>query len=400
MKTKLKLILAIAIFFLFTVSCTKTKITEKAEWRGEIEYENGVKVVKNPGEPLYGEILLDLEEDLSIGREDDDNYVFYGMISIDVDDQGNIYVLERGNCRLQKFDLTGQYLQTIGKKGQGPGEFESPSRLFLDKENNIYISEQRKRKIHLFNSKGEFVKSILLSNTTTRFSIVPDENIFGVATITIDEESNQCIVKMDPKGKIIKNIAQYAPLKRVQRKGKEGMRMSFGIGHRYNQRLYFSRAINNKHLYAHSSEYCLFQVNLEGNLELIIKKEEALHPISQKEKNKIYEGFSDLEEKWPKGIVKEAVQFPSHRPYFNGIATDDRGRIYVRRVKPVLVESKKVEYDIFSKEGHYLYKTDLPFTPAVIKNGYIYEYYSSEETGEVKIRRYKAKNWNQIIEGI
>jgi hypothetical protein len=400
MKVKPKLILAVIIIFLFTANCTKTKIAEKAEWRGVIEYENGVKVVKNPAEPVYGEILLDLEEDLSIGREDDDNYVFYGVSNIDVDDQGNIYVLEGGNCRLQKFDLTGQYLQTIGKKGQGPGEFEGPSQIFLDKENNIYVSERRNRKIHMFNSKSEFVKSIFLSDTTTDFSVAPDENIFGVASIRTEEEIKRCVVKMDPKGEIIKNIAQFADIKRVQRKGKEGMRMSFGIGHLYNQRLYFSPTVNNKHLYAHSSEYCLFQVNFEGDLELIIKKEEPLHPISQKEKNKIYEGFSDLEEKWPRGVVQEAVQFPSYRPYFNGIATDDRGRIYVRRVKPVLDESKEVEFDIFSKDGYYLYKTNLPFTPAVIKNGYFYEYYSSEETGEVKIKRYKVKNWEKIIEGI
>jgi len=400
MKTKLKLISILVIFFLFVVSCTKTKITEKAKWRGEIEYQNGVKVVKNPGEPVYGEILLDLEEDLSIGREDDDNYVFYQVSNIDVDDQGNIYVLEGGNCRLQKFDRTGQYLQTIGKKGQGPGEFESPSRLFLDKENNIYVSEQRKRKIHMFNSKGEFVKSILLSDTTTDFSVTPDENIFGVASIRTEEESKRCVVKMDPKGEIIKNIAQFADIKRVQRKGKEGMRMSFRIGHLYNQRLYFSPTVNNKHLYTHSSEYCLFQINFEGNLELIIKKEEPLHPISQKEKNKIYEGFPDLIEKWPKGVVKEAVQFPSHRPYFNGIATDDTGRIYVRRVKSVTYESEEAEFDIFSQEGYYLYKIKLPFTPEVIKNGYFYDHYSSEETGEVKIKRYKVKNWKQIIEGI
>ena len=400
MKTKLNLILTIAIIFLFAVNCTKTKIAEKEEWRGEIEYQNGVKVVKNPAEPVYGEILLDLEEDLSIGREDDDNYVFYQVRNIDVDDQGNIYVLEGGNCRLQKFDLTGQYLQTIGKKGQGPGEFESPSRLFLDKENNIYISERRKRKIHMFNSKGEFVKSILLSNTTTSFSIAPDENIFGVATIRTDEESNRCIVKMDPKGKIIKNIAQFAAIRPVQRKGKESTIMTFSIGHQYNPALYFSRSVNNKHLYAYSSEYSLFQVNLEGDLELIIKKEEPPYPISQKEKNKIYERFSDLEEKWPKGVVKEAVQWPSHRPYFNRIVTDDRGRIYVRRVKSIIDESEEVEFDIFSKEGYYLYKTNLPFTPTVIKNGYFYEYYSSEETGEVKIKRYKVKNWGEIIEGI
>ena len=400
MKTKVKLILILIIFFLFVVSCTKTKVTEKAEWKGEIEDENGVKVVKNPAEPVYGEILLDLEEDLSIGREDDDNYVFYQVRNIDVDDQGNIYVLEGGNCRLQKFDLTGQYLQTIGKRGQGPGEFESPSRFFLDKENNIYISERRKRKIHMFNSKGEFVKSILLSNTTTSFSIAPDESIFGIANIRTEEGSNRCIVKMEPKGKIIKNIAQFAAIRPVQRKGSGNTVTTFGISHQYNPALYFSRAFNNKHLYAHSSEYSLFQVNLEGDLELIIKKEEPQHLISQKEKNKIYERFSDLEERWSKRVVKEAVQWPSHRPYFNGIATDERGRIYVRRVKPVTDESEEAEFDIFSKEGYYLYKTNLPFTPVVIKNGYFYEYYSSEETGEVSIKRYKVKNWEQIIERI
>ncbi len=398
MKTKLKLIFTIAIFFLFAVNCTKTKIPEKAEWRGEIEYQNGVKVVKNPAEPVYGEILLDLEEDLNIGREDDDNYMFYRVRDIEVDDQGNLYVLERGNCRLQKFDPAGQYLQTIGKKGQGPGEFERPNRLFLDKENDIYVSEYRK--IHIFSSKGEFLKSILLSNFTTDFSVLPDENIFGLVLLTGEEERNQGIVKMDPKGKTIENIAQFADIKPVQRRGEEGGRAVFSISHQYTPSLYFSQSVNDKHLYAYSLEYSLFQINLEGDLELIIKKDEPQHPISQKEKNEVYEGFSELEERWPKGVVKEAVQWPSHRPYFNGIVTDERGRIYIRRVKPVIDESEEVEFDIFSKEGHYIYKTSLPFTPEVIKNGYFYDHYSSEETGEVRIRRYKVKNWEQIIEGI
>ncbi len=398
MKTKLKLIVTIAIFFLFLVNCTKTKITEKSEWKGKIEYESGVKVIKNPAEPFYGEILLDLEEDLSIGREDDDNYMFYGVRKIDVDDQGNIYVLEGRNCRLQKFDRAGQYLQTIGKKGQGPGEFEKPSWFFLGEENNIYVSEYVK--IHIFNSKGKFIKSILLSNFTTNFSIAPDKNIFGIASIKTEQESNECILKMDSKGKMIKNIAQFAAMRPVQRKGKGEMVMAFAVSHEYNPDLYFSQAVNNKHLYAHSSEYSLFQVDQEGDLELIIKKEEPQHLISQKEKNKIYEHFSELAEKWPKGVVKEAVQFPHHRPFFSRIATDERGRIYVRRLGPVTDESEEVEFDIFSKEGYYLYKTKLPFTPEVIKNGYFYDHYSSEETGEVRIKRYKVKNWGLIVEGI
>ncbi len=61
-------------------------------------------MVKNPDEPLYGELVFDLEEDLSVGREDDDNYLFYRIRDIEVDDDGNIYVFEFGNKRVQKFD--------------------------------------------------------------------------------------------------------------------------------------------------------------------------------------------------------------------------------------------------------------------------------------------------------
>ena len=84
MKITLKHVLTIILLSLFALSCTKAKITEKAEWKGEIEYEDGVKVVKNPAEPVYGEITFELKEELSIGNEEDDNYMFYQPKKIDV----------------------------------------------------------------------------------------------------------------------------------------------------------------------------------------------------------------------------------------------------------------------------------------------------------------------------
>jgi hypothetical protein len=70
-------------------------------WKGKIVTENGVKVVKNPAEPLYGELILQLEQDLSIGgNESDDNYYFpKGVWELNVDDQGNIYAADGGNRR-------------------------------------------------------------------------------------------------------------------------------------------------------------------------------------------------------------------------------------------------------------------------------------------------------------
>lgn len=397
MKTSLKILFAITFISLLIMSCLKEKTTKKAEWAGKIEYQGEVKVIKNPEAPVYGEILLVLEEELSIGREDDENYLFYDPRNICVDDQGNLYILERGNHRIQKFDKDGNYLQTIGKKGQGPGEFERPYSFVLDRNNNIYISDRRK--IHFFNSAGEFVKTIPLSDQVNNFFISHEGNIFGLMTQRIEKERTRLIVKMNPEGKILKNIIQLAEVDQVMRKS-GNVTSTFSITHSYNYSLYFAFSPNNRIYYGDSSEYSFSRINLEGNVEMVIKKEESSPLISHKEKDKILGEFSELIKEWPAGVVEEAVQFPAHRPFFDRILIDDKERIYIKKVKPVLDETGNVEFDIFSRDGYYLYKTMLPFTPEIIENGYFYDLYNSEETGEVRIKRYKVINWNEIAEGI
>ena len=137
---------------------------QKPQWKGKIEIENGIKVIKNPRDPLYGEIEFDLEEDLSIGNEEDENYVFYRGVGIEVDSDGNIFILDGGNYRIQKFDKDGNYLQTIGRKGQGPGEFQRPIGLYLDSKGNIYVMRRRSGSsnykgilFNLFNQEGYYL---------------------------------------------------------------------------------------------------------------------------------------------------------------------------------------------------------------------------------------------------
>lgn len=135
MKSLLKLVIVISIvLFFFSAYAIEN---QNFQWKGTIELEDGVKVIKNPNEPLYNEITLDLEEDLSIGNEEDENYMFYTFVRLKVDSQGNIFALDGGNCRIQKFDSDGNYLHTIGRKGQGPGEFNRPFLFQIDEEGNV-----------------------------------------------------------------------------------------------------------------------------------------------------------------------------------------------------------------------------------------------------------------------
>jgi len=57
-------------------------------------------------------------------------------------------------------------------------------------------------------------------------------------------------------------------------------------------------------------------------------------------------------------------------------------------------------YDIFSKEGYYIYRATIPSSSYIIRNGYLYTHIVNEDTGEELVRRYRIKNWDEIKDGI
>jgi hypothetical protein len=389
MRLKFVLISLFIIFLFF--SCSKERKAEKPEWQGKIDDENGVKVVKNPEEPLYGEIVFDLEEDLSIGNDSDENYMFYRPGGIATDSQGNIYIVDGGNNRIQKFRRDGQYLQTIGRKGQGPGEFESPYDIWLDSEENIYVSEGMK--IQIFNKDGEFTKSVKLVNFLTEFGITDEENILACGFGSSEEGQTRELILFNLEGEKLKTIAIFPSPMRIVRRGGN----FFGFAHEYSPDLVFCPINEEGAVYGYALEYRLFVIKSSGDVLFIIEKSGPSQSISRKEKDKVIQDFIDQQQqKWPKDVVEEGANFADHRPFYNRIIKDDNGNIYVRRLESVFDEGQTDAFDIFNREGYYLYKTEIPFMPHLIKGGYIYHVRTDEETGEIKIVRYRVKNWDSL----
>lgn len=391
---KIKFALILLFMILLSFGCSKEKKAEKPEWQGKIEYENGVKVVKNPEDPVYGEIIFDLEEDLSIGNESDENYMFFRTGGIATDSQGNIYIVDGGNHRIQKFRSDGQFLQTIGRKGQGPGEFESPYDVWLDPEENIYVSEGRK--IQIFNKDGEFIRSVKLLNFVTEFGITDEGNILACAFGRSEEGQTRELILINSEGKKSETIISFPSPMRIVRRGDS----AFGLTHDYSPDLIFCPIDEKSGIYGHSSEYRLFVFKSSGEVSFIIEKSEPPQSITRKEKDKIVKDIIDSQQErgtpWPKGVVEEGANFAKYRPFYNRILKDDKGNIYVRKLKSVFDEEKSEEFDIFNSEGYYLYKTKLPFTPHIIKAGYIYHVHTDEGTGEIKLIRYMVKNWDSF----
>ena len=146
----------ILTFVLFTFACQN----QKSQWKGTISTENGVTIVQNPKQPIYGEDALVLEEDLSIGdSQDQGDYIFSRIRSLTVDEAGNIYVLDSKENHVLAFDGTGKYLRTIGRAGQGPGELRLPLTLGYTSDDVIVIENQRSSLVY-YSTEGEYIKNI------------------------------------------------------------------------------------------------------------------------------------------------------------------------------------------------------------------------------------------------
>jgi hypothetical protein len=84
----------------------------------------------------------------------------YNMISqYYVDIKNNVYIGDIVETRIDKFNSDGTYLFSIGRKGQGPGEFEGIPSFAVNSEGFLYTTSIRK-KFMIFGPEGVFLEEI------------------------------------------------------------------------------------------------------------------------------------------------------------------------------------------------------------------------------------------------
>ncbi|HEY9480638.1 MAG TPA: TIGR03790 family protein [Candidatus Paceibacterota bacterium] len=76
---------------------------------------------------------------------------------IATDSLNNVYVVDSGNKRIQKFDSSGTYITQWGSSGTGDGQFTTAYAIAVDADNNIYVTDTGSKRIQKFDSSGNFL---------------------------------------------------------------------------------------------------------------------------------------------------------------------------------------------------------------------------------------------------
>jgi len=77
--------------------------------------------------------------------------------NVAVDKEGNVYVTDTLNNRVQVFDADGKFLSSFGRSGDGPGHFARPKGIALDRDGHIWVVDGVQQRVQVFDTEGRLL---------------------------------------------------------------------------------------------------------------------------------------------------------------------------------------------------------------------------------------------------
>lgn len=77
--------------------------------------------------------------------------------AVAVDKEGNLYVADTLNNRVEIFDADGGFISTFGKNGDGPGYFARPKGIAVDNDGHIWVADGMQDRVQVFTKEGQLL---------------------------------------------------------------------------------------------------------------------------------------------------------------------------------------------------------------------------------------------------
>lgn len=74
-----------------------------------------------------------------------------------VDQDGNVFVSDSWNNRVQMFDADGTFIRTFGEAGDGPGYFARPKGISIDGDGQIWVADAMQDRVQVFTPEGRLL---------------------------------------------------------------------------------------------------------------------------------------------------------------------------------------------------------------------------------------------------
>ncbi len=133
-----------------------------------VDREGNIWVTDGQGKGAKGQQVFKFSPDgkvlMTLGRAGvagDGPDTFNQPSDVQVAPNGDVFVADghggNSNARIVKFSKDGKFIQAWGKKGSGPGEFDTPHSLAMDSRGRLFVADRGNSRIQIFDQKGKFL---------------------------------------------------------------------------------------------------------------------------------------------------------------------------------------------------------------------------------------------------
>jgi sugar lactone lactonase YvrE len=102
------------------------------------------------------------------------------------------------NSRVAKVDKDGNWLKSWGDRGKEPGQFNTPHSIATDANGNVYVADRGNHRIQVFDGDGKFLKQFVIdvpvpSDAKPAIGKIPDEAMMAGGTFAPGSPWSICI---------------------------------------------------------------------------------------------------------------------------------------------------------------------------------------------------------------
>jgi len=323
---------------------------------GEETVQDGILTVQNGSEPPQPAVTLDLTEMWTHGQDDDE--VLFGVTSrVLTDEDGNSYVLDQQLSEIQVFAPDGEWLRTIGREGEGPGEFRYPSDMFFTPGGHIGVAQQFPGKIIQLSREGEPLENYPFGGSEgfvglSRARASGDNLVVAASVSGFDAGSMQrtaYLAALDPEGRERSRFHEHqssVDMSRLEFREVDmaGFERNWTVGP--DGRIYASLAWD---------EYAIHVWNPDGSLDRVIRRDYEPTGRDEEAKERAKEGINI------NGRTAEILTADVERCISSLHARPD-GTLWVLTDRGANDpgEGRMATYDVFDAAGHLLHPLHVP----------------------------------------
>ena len=123
------------------------------------EHENWIKVFGPDGIIEFAQFKPEGESIEKWGQPGSAPGQLQGPSGLAFDSNDDLYVVDSGNNRVQKFSKHGEFIAAWGEPGTGPGQFDTPWGVTIDRNGDVYVVDWGNNRVQKFTPAGEYLTS-------------------------------------------------------------------------------------------------------------------------------------------------------------------------------------------------------------------------------------------------